>query len=60
MRCPKVLRWLCGNRGQKRAVREATERFHRAEAESRLATQRIKRDSFSSALYPDRSRGESS
>lgn len=59
MKCPKVLRWLCGNRNQKRSVRSTINQLNEQTAASFDATKRLKRESIQSVLYPEQSSGES-
>lgn len=59
MRCPKVIRWLCGNRAQKRSVRRTIHHLNEQRAASLTETKRLKRESIQSVLFPEQSSGES-
>lgn len=58
MKCPKVLRWLCGNRTQKRAVRSTIDRLNQETAASLEATKRLRREPITAALFPERAAKE--
>jgi hypothetical protein len=50
MRCPKVLRWLCGNWGQRRSVRSTIDQLNEQTAANLEATRRLRRDPITSAV----------
>lgn len=58
MKCPKLLRWLCGHRGQRHAVRAVTENLNAERRKSEADTDRMRRESIRSVLSSERSRGD--
>lgn len=58
MKCPKFLRWLCGNRNQKRSVRSTINQLNEQRAASLEATKQLRREPITSALFPERSAQE--
>lgn len=57
MKCPKFIRWLCGDRTQKQSVRVKINQLNEQRAASLDATKRLRRESIRSVLYPERPDG---